>query len=159
MKVRAFIGAGLAAGWLIGGESQEAKADPFSSSKDRARSTSQSGYSTSPDPRNPVSPGGTKLGSGVKELNKTESLQLQGKFQGYRPTDNSIVLLLDAKYVKYETVFLGKTTKFLRGDKEIKPTDLKSDEMLTIQVTKTQGRMTATQVTAPAPPAPAAPKQ
>src|SRR5687767_4946517 len=103
MRSRWFL-AGVAAVLISAVATQTLVADPFNTSKTRAKEANKSDYTTSPNPRNAVSGEGSRLGSGVKELNKTESLQLQGKFQGYRPADNSIIVPVDASYKKLETV-------------------------------------------------------
>ena len=88
---------------------------------------------------------GKRMGEPLKEFNKSENVELKGKFEVFRPADNSI-LISEGK--KYQTIFLGKDVKMTRGDKEVAPQDLKKGEMLSVKATKTQGKVTASEVVA-----------
>ncbi len=90
---------------------------------------------------------GKKMGGPLNEHNKAQSVNVSGKFESYRLSDNSIVLMVDEKKQKRETIFIGKDVKLMRGDKEIQPRQLKSGDVISASGTKTQGKITASQIT------------
>ncbi|MSR65197.1 MAG: hypothetical protein EXS18_05385 [Verrucomicrobiae bacterium] len=83
------------------------------------------------------------LSEPVNDFTKKENLEVKGKFQVLRAADNTILIAVGQKY---ETVFLTKSTKITRGDKTIQPADLEQGDDLQAKVTKTQGKMTATEI-------------
>jgi len=85
-----------------------------------------------------------KMDTPVSDFNRKENMELKGKFQVFRVADNTLLIAVGQKF---ETIFLTKSTKLTRGDKTIQPDEIKEGEMLQAKVTKSQGKMTATDIT------------
>lgn len=137
MKMKCFTGLRLLAVVVTLALATVVLADQYSVAKQKARSVA--GSSSGGDKSVPA-----RLDTPVSDFNKKESLELKGKFSTYRAMDSTILIAVGQKY---ETIFLTKSTKLTRGDKTIQPADLKEGELLQAKVSKSQGKMTATEIT------------